>query len=227
MNKDGFTVHRWGPGFESVRFDDHNYIPQYLQQDTQRKLRDAIEKGLTEKDTMPGYVYALNVTDPEHEGKLAFKVGYSKNVTDRYSRWKNICKYITGIRGWWPRSINAPNDYDESLVEKLITSNQQGDAGPMAGQLERLVHIELTDLATHAPYLHPSFPNITYRDVPPQEMAKPKRKHCGSCGQKHQEIFSFRRVEEGDLVGKEWEVIVKPVIRKWGEFLKDHFAEEI
>jgi hypothetical protein len=42
---------------------------------------------------------------------------------------------------------------------------------------------------------------------------------------KHQEIFSFRRVQEGDYFGREWEDIVEPVIRKWGVFLANYFAE--
>ncbi|OJA10426.1 hypothetical protein AZE42_10076 [Rhizopogon vesiculosus] len=226
INEEGCTVHRRG-GYKSVRFRD--YIPQYLQADTQQKLRDAIsKKDLNVKDIMPGYVYALKVTDPEHEGKLAFKVGYSGNVRNRYNEWKDDCSYITGFRGWWPGSIDPLADHDESLIEELIASNQQGNAGPMAGQLERLVHIELADLATYAPYLHPGFPDITYRDVLPQSMAE--RKPCMGCKRKrkeHREIFTFRRVEEGDLFGKEWDKIVAPVIEKWGQFLKTYFAEKI
>jgi len=227
LHEEGFTVQRYGQKDYFVHFCD--YIPQYLQYDTQKKLRDAIGKVLEAKNKMPGYVYALKVTDPENEGKLAFKVGYSGNVKNRYTRWKHDCSYITGIRGWWPGSIDALDldDNDESLIEKLITSNQQGAAGPMAGQLERLVHIELADLATHAPYLHPGFPDITYQDVPRQNMVKPKP--CRGCikkAVKHREIFPFRRVEGGDHFGREWEDIVAPVIRKWGRFLVKHFAEE-
>jgi hypothetical protein len=43
---------------------------------------------------------------------------------------------------------------------------------------------------------------------------------------KHKEIFSFRRVEEGEYFGREWEYIVQPVIKKWGLFLTEYFAED-
>lgn len=31
----------------------------------------------------------------------------------------------------------------------------------------------------------------------------------------HQEIFSLTRVEEGEFKDNEWNLIVKPVIKKW------------
>lgn len=39
-------------------------------------------------------------------------------------------------------------------------------------------------------------------------------------GQMHKEIFSFRRPERGRYKGREWELLVKPVIEKWGAFVK-------
>ncbi|KAG1882877.1 hypothetical protein F4604DRAFT_1576429, partial [Suillus subluteus] len=42
----------------------------------------------------------------------------------------------------------------------------------------------------------------------------------------HKEIFAFTRVEKGGKFFKrEWEDIVKPVIRKWGLFLMEYYAE--
>jgi hypothetical protein len=38
----------------------------------------------------------------------------------------------------------------------------------------------------------------------------------------HKEIFSFPIVEKGDLVDQEWNKIVKPVIERWGEFVKQY-----
>lgn len=129
------------------------------------------------------------------------------------------------------------------MIQTLIAGNQQGPAGAMAEQVERLVHIELADLATHAPYLHPDFPNVRYSDVP--YLKKAVLRPCSDCklhsmtgcgeiaealnisgNAKHQEIFSFRRVEEGEYFGREWEYIVQPVIKKWGLFLTEYFAED-
>lgn len=36
----------------------------------------------------------------------------------------------------------------------------------------------------------------------------------------HKEIFSFERATKGRYKGKEWEIIVKPVIEKWGGFVE-------
>jgi hypothetical protein len=119
----------------------------------------------------------------------------------------------------------------------------------MVAQVERLVHIELADLARHAPYLRPNFPNINYTDVPP--LKKAERIFCRDCkfcfmpscresgeahkipgvsprtgkGTEHREIFSFRRVEEGVILGREWEYIIEPVLRRWGLFVMKYFAE--
>jgi hypothetical protein len=41
-------------------------------------------------------------------------------------------------------------------------------------------------------------------------------------GTTHKEIFSFKRVESGPYKDKEWELIVEPVIRKWGKFVEEH-----
>lgn len=36
----------------------------------------------------------------------------------------------------------------------------------------------------------------------------------------HKEIFSFPRVKSGRYKGKEWELLVQPVISKWGSFVE-------
>ncbi|KAG1790892.1 uncharacterized protein HD556DRAFT_1241402, partial [Suillus plorans] len=201
------------------------YIPEYLQLDTQRNLRKTMTRDLSERSKIPGYVYALNVFDPENEEKLSLKIGYSKDVKKRYAEWKNKCRSsIKDVRGWWPQTIIEAKDDDELAIQKLIRNNRQGDKGPMAEQLERLVHIELKDLATHAAYLHPNFPDVHCSDIPRQP--KVDLKPCRDCnGTKHREVFSFTRVKEGEFFGREWEDIVKPVIRKWGLFLKTYFAQ--
>ncbi|KAG2351439.1 hypothetical protein BDR07DRAFT_1444292, partial [Suillus spraguei] len=111
------------------------------------------------------------------------------------------------IRGWWPQTISEAKDDDE-------INNQQGAKGPMAAYLERLVHIELKDLATHAPYLHPNCPNVCFSHAP--RLPKAALTPCHDCnGTKHKEVFSFTRG-----MGN----IVKPVIRKWGSFIMKYFA---
>lgn len=179
-------------------------------------------RNVSEKSRTPGYVYALNVFDPE--GKLSLKIGYSKDVKKRHAEWKNKCRSsIKDIRGWWPQTISEAKDDDEMLIQKLVRNNQQGAKGPMAAYLERLVHIELKDLATHAPYLHPNFPNVHFSHAP--RLPKAALTPCHDCnGTKHKEVFSFTRVKQGEFFGRKWEDIVKPVIRKWGSFIMKYFA---
>lgn len=181
--------------------------------------------------------------DPKKDGKLWLKIGHSKCVKTRFKGWKTQCgPRYESVRARWPGCINNPKDYDESLVqEEYVARNKQGPADPLAKQLERLVLIEMEDLATNAPYLHPNFPDIDYSDVQPQ--SKPASEACSKCKlysipsrvesaeaheilgtTEHREIFSFRRFE-GDLYGKEWDSIIEPVIRKWGLFLTKYFAE--
>jgi hypothetical protein len=41
-------------------------------------------------------------------------------------------------------------------------------------------------------------------------------------GKEHKEIFTFARVQQGKLRGKEWEKVVLVVIEKWGKYVDDH-----
>ena len=38
----------------------------------------------------------------------------------------------------------------------------------------------------------------------------------------HKEIFAFRRVRKGKYKDAEWDLLVQPVIAKWGRFVAGH-----
>jgi len=38
----------------------------------------------------------------------------------------------------------------------------------------------------------------------------------------HREIFTFAKATKGKYKGKEWDLIVEPVIAKWGKFVEQH-----
>lgn len=122
---------------------------------------------------------------------------------------------------------------------------QAGPKGPWCHRVERLVHIELSDLVEHTPYLEDGYPNVSASKEVGKKGGKKDVKRCPDCmcsplilyfdarwlceltkrelykgDTKHQEIFSFERVVEGRYTGKEWEDIVKPVIEKWGGFVE-------
>jgi hypothetical protein len=123
--------------------------------------------------------------------------------------------------------------------------------------MERLIHLELADLATNTPYLLPGFPkNVTATasgngngDPLPTPNKKPKMKDldvrmsgrtCPDCesfssfptmdkptclltgGSVHREIFTFAKATKGKYKGKEWDLLVQPVITKWGKFVEQH-----
>jgi len=107
-----------------------------------------------------------------------------------------------------------------------------GEPGPCCHRLERLVHLELADLVLYAPYLksHLSTAQAVSEDVSPSKVKKspskgPRRKPCEDCGTTHKEIFRFKRPTKGSYKGKEWELLVKPVIEKWGAFVEHYVAD--
>lgn len=95
----------------------------------------------------------------------------------------------------------------------------------MTRHSERLIHIELADLASTCVYLETGWPSGL--ETPPSTSAVSKmngrgnggNEPCPDCGSMHKEIFEFRKWERGKLKGKEWEQIVKPVVERWGRFV--------
>lgn len=115
-----------------------------------------------------------------------------------------------------------------------------GDPGKYCYRLERLIHLELADLMQNKPYLISGFPNI---DIVPDRNASPAEKRkCPDCechpqvvmckvigltmssigGKTHKEIFTFERFAKGKYKGKEYEVIVKAVVEKWGKYVEKY-----
>ncbi|KAI1783914.1 hypothetical protein LXA43DRAFT_902650 [Ganoderma leucocontextum] len=70
-------------------------------------------------------------------------------------------------------------------------------------RLERLVHVELADLSAKS---HPAG-----RNAP--------RMRCTDCRSRHSEIFTFTRLQ-GKARGKEWHLIVRPVVQRWARFIE-------
>lgn len=57
---------------------------------------------------------------------------------------------------------------------------QVGDPGPYCHRIERLVHLELADIALNAPYLDPKFPNVK-ADVMNGNAGAAARGPCPDC----------------------------------------------
>jgi hypothetical protein len=220
---------------EYINFQD--WIPDYLQPDTQVALRVEMEKPRSQAD-VPGYIYTFEIRDPNTPTKVHLKVGRAVNLVKRIDQWGKQCGSKEQIlRGWWPGTVED-DDGDAAANGSLMKGRvKAGDKGPLCHRLERLVHLELADLAVNAPYLDPGFLKAKKKDVgdgngsgngtstpskkPPGSPAAKRalNKPCPDCGAVHKEIFSLTRVERGRYKGNEWDLLVKPVIEKWGGFV--------
>lgn len=132
-----------------------------------------------------------------------------------------------------------------------------GEMGPYCHRLEKLIHLELADLAANSAYLDPQWHKYVPNALPSTSMSAPatpakKSKKgrasdakvsdarmsgrvCLDCkplfsgclhvltlspgGKTHKEIFTFAKMT-GDYENREWDLIVRPVIEKWGMFVE-------
>ncbi|XP_006458443.1 hypothetical protein AGABI2DRAFT_134173 [Agaricus bisporus var. bisporus H97] len=211
-------------GYYSKRNDnwvDFNlWICPYLQESTQATLRAEMVKARSAQDE-PGHIYTFEIRDPGSK-TIRLKVGRATNVVKRLDQWTKQCGSEEQVpRGVYPENVEQDGS---SLMKGRI---QAGEKAPFCHRLERLIHIELADLASTCVYLQPGWPHI---DTPPSTSGSPKKKTkgkenacntvCPDCGARHNEIFEFKRWEKGANQGKEWERIVKPVIERWGKFVE-------
>ncbi|VDC07825.1 unnamed protein product [Peniophora sp. CBMAI 1063] len=212
----GFYDRKTGKTF--VKFGD--WIPDHLQPSTQASLRSEMQKARSDSD-VDGYIYTFEILDPSTPSIVHLKVGRATNLNRRMDQWSKQCgSHEQVLRGHWPGGMTPDQ---ASLVRGLIVA---GDKGKWCHRLERLVHLELADLAAYAPYLDSGFPSNMSASDDDDGGAKGKKakrdvKKCPDCGKMHKEIFTFERAK-GRYDDREWELIVKPVIEKWGMFV-EHF----
>ncbi|KAF7967780.1 hypothetical protein HWV62_33007 [Athelia sp. TMB] len=227
-------------GFYSRKVAGHyidftDWIPDYLEQDTQLALRVEMEKGSSNNDTS-GYIYTYEIRDPTSLDKVQFKVGRTVNLVKRLDQWEKQCSSKEQIlRGWWPGILTDDHGIQDLAVHGSMMKGctQAGEQGPLIHRLERLVHLELADLAVNAPYLKSDFLKTKDRDTNSAPTTPTKKRSTSSAaklkilqikpcsgGKIHKEIFPITRAKTGHYKDKEWELIVKPVIERWGEFVR-------
>ncbi|KAI0345197.1 hypothetical protein BDW22DRAFT_1009332 [Trametopsis cervina] len=203
---------------EYIKYED--YIPSYLDRSTQAALRSLMTKMATKADR-PGYIYGFEIldTDPAVKDCVFFKVGRTVKLNKRMHEWAKQCgSKSQHLRGRWPE---MPGDDTPDLMGRL----QEGTKGKFCYRLERLIHVELADLAQNNQYLLSGFPSVS-PDFSDNGSPRTKSKEpCGDCGKVHKEIFTFKRAKRGRYNKREWDLIVKPIIHKWGQFVEDHVVQ--
>ncbi|KAG6903189.1 hypothetical protein C0995_002732 [Termitomyces sp. Mi166 len=172
--------------------------------------------------------------------KIKLKVGRAVNLVKRIDQWEKQCGSREQVlRGYYPGAVESDDDGTCSLMKGRLRA---GEAGPWCHRMgkkflhgivhvtnpcfgeERLIHIELADLAASAIYLVPTWPKVNLQTGDPSPSVKRsssdsgQRVPCLDCGSHHKEIFEFKRLT-GQLKGQEWEKIIQPVIQRWGKFV--------
>jgi hypothetical protein len=101
-----------------------DYIPAYLQGDTQRKLRAAITRNFSERDKIPGYIYALNVTG------MYRSTSYTICQADSVSKILNKKENFHGRSGIAKMSKDATRAGKGSVL-RLLKAFAGGGLGPL------------------------------------------------------------------------------------------------
>jgi Meiotically up-regulated gene 113 len=103
--------------------------------------------------------FRYEIRDDRAPTEIKIKVGRAVQLVKRLDQWSRQCTSKEVIlRGWWPGTVEDDDGTNgTSLLRGRIIA---GEKGPYCHRLERLVHLELADLAVHAPYLEPGFPNV-------------------------------------------------------------------
>ncbi|KAI1786179.1 hypothetical protein LXA43DRAFT_898469 [Ganoderma leucocontextum] len=165
------------------------FIPAHLEPRTQILLRHFMHSTPAKSDG-PGYIYALELQDDAHLDLVHIKVGRTNDIARRLSEHRRRCpSFEPFLLGHYPAKARLRASY---LV-------------PYCDLLERLVHLELTDLAVKA---HPAGGTTPHT-------------RCVDCGSHHVEIFTFRRLR-GHSYGREWVLIIRPILERWGRFVSKY-----
>ncbi|KAF9456516.1 hypothetical protein BDZ94DRAFT_1229487 [Collybia nuda] len=194
------------------------WIPHYLQPDTQVALRVEMEKARSQSD-VHGYIYTFEIRESHSTDTIKLKVGRAVNLVKRIDQWGKQCGSKEQIlRGWYPGTVE-PNKGGGSLMKGRVKA---GEKGPWCHKLERLVHLELADLAATYAYLDPAWPKLPTTTKVPALNSVSVAGPCVDCGTNHKEIFELKKITSGHHKGKEWEVVIKPIIERWGLFVSTY-----
>ncbi|KAK0210216.1 hypothetical protein DFS33DRAFT_1291476 [Desarmillaria ectypa] len=155
LDPTGFYARSQGAeGPEWIDFAD--YIPSYLHPDTQVALRVEMEKARSQSD-VEGYIYTFEIRNPDDSKTIQLKVGRAVNVVKRLNEWGKQCGSKEQVlRGFYPGSVGDGGD-ETSLMKGRVILPEGGNEDVWCHRLERLIHLELADLAMNVAYLQPGW----------------------------------------------------------------------
>ena len=147
----------------------------------------------------------LLLADPAHPDLIHIKVGRSKDVRTRLRQHRARCpSFNYKLIGSYPSTISGTNSAPV----------------PYCDLLERLVHIELTDLSSKSYPAGRNAPASQCRDCQLfLAIEPPIYIHIRLGFKRHTEIFTFVRLK-GNSRGREWSRIILPVIARWAQFVR-------
>jgi hypothetical protein len=134
----------------------------------------------TASGVRPPYYRWRRRADVSTPGVVQLKVGRTNNLPRRMGQWSRQCgSHEQVLRGFWPGTVApAPGAADPGADADVCIAQgrlRAGAPGPAVAKLERLIHLELADLAAYAPYRRPGWPNAVHPPSPPAAGASPRK----------------------------------------------------
>lgn len=104
------------------------------------------------------HLISCQLLDPGDPTHAHLKVGRATSLNKRIDEWSKQCSSKEQVlRGWWPEGL-------KDGISLLKGTVDPGEKGRYCHRLERLIHLELADIAQNAPYLDPKFPDVVVED---------------------------------------------------------------
>ncbi|KAG2020354.1 hypothetical protein CC2G_005709 [Coprinopsis cinerea AmutBmut pab1-1] len=153
-----------------------DWIPAYLSHETQLSLRIEMERARSLSD-VDGYIYTFEIRDDDDSDTVKLKVGRAVNLTKRIDEWSKQCGSKEQVlRGYYPH----PEDDHDAQTSLMKGRVRAGEKAPCCHRLERLIHLELADLALTQVYLDPEWPHIEVDPSPTPSSGKrnASKKNC-------------------------------------------------
>ncbi|KAF8601880.1 hypothetical protein BDV93DRAFT_607839 [Ceratobasidium sp. AG-I] len=161
-----------------------DFIPPDLSVEAQGKLWKKMRED--PGSVQAGYIYAYEILNKNTTEHLYVKVGRSNDPIRRIKEWEKQCpSNEIVLRGVWP---NRKSSWDE------LTPSQKDWGIPCRyyGRLERLISIELNDIACNSPHL------LDGQYIKPAALESTIE--CPDCFKYHREIYAIGRPRrKGDL----------------------------